>query len=169
MKILIASDAHDRWDYLKLAIEKGNQAGCGTMLFAGDLISPGGVKMLEQFNGPVHIVLGNNEGEIIGLTQWIGVSKNITLHYKFGQSIFTETIAGLRFYMNHFPPFVRNAALAGDYDVCVYGHNHVYAEEVLENGTILLNPGEVQGYKTGVATCMIFDTDTKEVQKVALT
>lgn len=168
MKILIASDSHDRWEYLEEAVDKGNAAGCEAMLFAGDFMSPTGVYILKKFNGPVHFVFGNNEGEIVGLTRSMDASENIKLHYKFGESIFTDTIDGLSFYMNHYPKVVRNAALTGEYDVCVYGHDHIYHEETLENGTILLNPGEIQGFKTGKASCMIFDTETKSGERIEI-
>jgi putative phosphoesterase len=168
MKILITSDSHDRWEYLELAVQEGIKVGCEVMLFAGDFMSPGGVKILEQFSGDVHFVLGNNDGELVGLTRWLDKSKNVTLHYKFGESTLEEEIDGVSFYMNHFPDAVKNAALSGKYDVCVYGHDHMYHEEILGNGTILLNPGEIQGYKTGNSTCMIFDTSTKKVEKIIL-
>ena len=168
MKILITSDSHEQWGYLTEAVKRGNEAGCEVMLFAGDLISPGGLKILETFNGPVHFVFGNNEGEIVGLTRIIDASENITLHYRFGESVMAEVIGGLSFFMQHFPAVAKNAALTGQYDVCVYGHDHVYHEEVLENGTVLLNPGELQGHKTGSVTCMIFDTETKQAEKITL-
>lgn len=138
------------------------------MLFAGDFMSPGGVKILEEFDGLVHFVLGNNDGELVGLTRLLDASKNITLHYKFGQSTLKETIGGLTFYMSHYPDFAKNASLSGNYQVCVYGHDHIYNEETLDNGTILLNPGELQGYKTGIATCMIFNTETMIAEKIEL-
>lgn len=39
MKIAIMSDSHDKWDFLEEAINKVNNEGCATLLFAGDLIS----------------------------------------------------------------------------------------------------------------------------------
>lgn len=168
MKILITSDTHDRWDYLEKAIDAGNTAGCSVMLFAGDFMSPGGVDVLHDFNGSVHFVLGNNDGELVGLTQRLEEDKKTILHYNFGESTMRETFGGLTFYMNHYPDIVRNAAETGKYDVCVYGHDHRYNEEKLNNGTLLLNPGEVQGYRSGIATCMIFETDTKSVEKIIL-
>jgi len=163
MKILITSDSHDRWDYLKLAIEKGKEEGCEVMLFAGDFIAPSGISVLKEFNGQIHFVLGNNDGELVGLTRMLDANENTILHYKFGESTMKEEFGGLKFYMNHYPNIVQNVAKIGEFDVCIYGHNHIYYEEVLENGTILLNPGDIQGHKTGIATCMIFDTQTKKV------
>jgi putative phosphoesterase len=168
MKILITSDSHDRWDYLRKAVEIGNASGCEAMLFAGDLMSPPGLEVLRACKGVVHVVLGNNDGEIGELVKQTQESENIELHYSAGQSIFEEELGELRFYMNHYPSFVKNAANSGKYDVCIYGHDHMYHEEILSNNCFLLNPGEVQGYKTGLPTCMIFDTESTTVEKIAL-
>lgn len=164
MKVLITSDSHDRWDHLTTAVEKGNEAGCEVMLFAGDFISPPGLSILGMFKGDVHFIWGNNEGEKVGLTRKIDAMENVTLH----GDVFEEEMGGLKFYMNHYPEIVRNAAESGKYDVCVYGHDHTYHEETLENNTVLLNPGEVQGFASGTPTCMVFDTATKEVTKIEL-
>jgi len=169
MKVLITSDAHDRWDFLEQAVNQGNVANCEVMLFAGDLISPTGITIMENFNGKVHFVLGNNEGELVKLTRMSDASKNIALHYEYGQSVFDEKIDELSFYMNHYPTFVHNAAQTGKYDVCVYGHDHMYHTEILPNGTLVLNPGALKGDKEGQVTCMIFDTKDKSVQKIELT
>lgn len=168
MKILIASDSHDRWGNLENAINKGNKTECEIMLFAGDFMSPPGINVLEQFNGAVHFVFGNNDGELVGLTQMISASKKITLHYQSGESTLRETFGDLSFFMNHYPNVVRNAAQTNEYDVCIYGHDHLYHEETLANGTLLLNPGELQGYRTGNITCMILDTETLNIEKVKI-
>jgi hypothetical protein len=168
MKILITSDSHDRWDYLGKAVKKGTEAGCEVMLFAGDLVTPSGIKTLEEFPGEVHMILGNNEGEIVGLTRIVDTKPNIILHHDFGESTMELEIDGLKFYMNHYPSYVLNAAKTGKYDVCIYGHDHEYHEEKLENGTLLLNPGEITINKTGTSTCMLFDTKTKSVEKIIL-
>jgi len=164
MKILITTDSHDRWDYLSRAIEIGNDAGCNIMLFSGDFVAPTGVAILTNFNGQVHFVRGNNEGELVRLTRKLDAEANCTFHV----DVMDETFDGLRFYMNHYPDIVRNAALTGNYDVCVYGHNHLYHDEVLDNGTRLLNAGEVCGNRTNTPTAMIFDTTTKTAEKIIL-
>ena len=52
MKIAIMSDSHDRWDYLEQAIEQAmeqaNTGGCELLLFAGDLIAPLRLAVLEK-------------------------------------------------------------------------------------------------------------------------
>jgi predicted phosphodiesterase len=60
MKIAIMSDSHDRWEFLEKAIEIANEEGCSTFLFAGDLIAPPRIALLEKFNGEVKFVWGNS-------------------------------------------------------------------------------------------------------------
>jgi len=163
MKILICSDSHDRWDYLSKAIEIGNSTNCEIMLFAGDFVAPVGARTLDLFNGNVHFVLGNNEGELVNLTRALDKRENVTFH----KDVMEEEFDGLKFYMNHYPYIVENAALSGKYDVCVYGHDHIYHSSTLKNGTRLLNPGEICGNRE-IATCMIFDTETKDAEKIML-
>ncbi|GIW69184.1 MAG: phosphoesterase [Candidatus Parcubacteria bacterium] len=168
MRLLVASDSHDHWPNLARAIVLGKEAGCGAMLFAGDFISPLGVDVLAAFPGPVHFVLGNNDGEGIGLRDRFAEHPNIVFHYHFGESVMEETFEGLAFHMNHYPHLARMAAESGKYDVVVYGHTHEVHEERLPNGSLLINPGAVCGVRASRATAMILDTASKEVDVLDL-
>ncbi|MCR4329768.1 MAG: YfcE family phosphodiesterase [Candidatus Roizmanbacteria bacterium] len=163
MKIAILSDSHDNWEKLKQGVESANKNKCRQLFFVGDLISPPGVSILEQFKGKVFMVFGNNEGEKVALTRLIDTSETITLT----GDIYETTVDGIRFFMNHYPRISELAALSGEFDVCIHGHNHEYRNEKVGN-TRLLNPGEIQGYKTGVSTYIIFDTKVRTVQKITL-
>ncbi len=164
MKVLITSDSHDNWKNLEAAISIGNEQGCEVKLHAGDFVTPAGISLLDKFNGEIHIVWGNNEGEKEGWRIKVSKRDKIT-HY--GDTMEGE-VGSLKFYMNHYPIQAHNAAESGKYDVCVYGHDHEYYDETLPNGTRLLNPGEIVGWKTGVATCMIFDTETGVAEKIVV-
>jgi uncharacterized protein len=163
MKIAIMSDSHDHWQNLTKAIEIANSEKCEIMLFAGDLIAPPGIAVLEKFEGKIHFVWGNNEGERLGMTRMMDASEKITLD----GDVYEGEIAGLRFFMNHYPRHAELAAKAAEYDVVVHGHTHIYREEKIE-GTFLINPGEIQGYRTGKPTFIIFDSETRAVNKIEL-
>ena len=79
MKIAITSDSHDNWTNLEKAVKAANFSKCEQLLFAGDLISPPGVAILEKFEGHVKFIWGNNEGERMGITRKMDVSEKITL------------------------------------------------------------------------------------------
>jgi putative phosphoesterase len=169
MKICIASDSHDNWPALTEAVRLACERGCEVFLFAGDLISPPGVEILARFQGNVHMVLGNNEGELVKLTRLVDATPNVTLHGNLNGGTMELTLDGLRFYMNHYPGNAENAALSGKYDVVIFGHTHEYHEDHMANGVLLINPGEVQGYRTGTPSIIIFDTTTRTLERIDIT
>ncbi len=163
MKIAIMADSHDYYVALENAIKQANEAGCEVLLFAGDLNSPPGVAALETFNGNVEFVWGNNEGEKVVLTRKMDASDKITLH----GDIFEKEIDGVRIFMNHYPRITEIAAHTNLFDLAIYAHNHTFEISDI-NGTILLNPGEIQGHATAEQTFVIFDTETKISEKIII-
>ena len=168
MLIAILSDCHDAWHNLEKAMRVAAERGCEVILNAGDLVSPLMLPYCASFPGHVHHVLGNNEGELIAFTRTVDASQNMTLHGNLNGGTMEMEFGGLRFYMNHYPKNAELAALSGHYDVCVFGHTHEYYDDTTGNGTRLLNPGEIQGFRTGTAGMMIFDTTTKKAERIIL-
>lgn len=163
MKISIISDSHDNWVNMKMAISESNNRGCEALLHAGDLIAPPGIPLLSEFKGDVKFVFGNNEAEKLGLMSKASQFKNIEIC----GDIFEGEIGGVKVFMNHYPKIAQLAAKSGDYDICIFGHTHEVLQDKVGN-TILVNPGEVQGYLSGKATFMVFDTDSREVELIQL-
>jgi len=163
MKISIMSDSHDNWVNLEKAVQISNENSCEYLLFAGDLIAPPQLEILEKFIGKVKLVWGNNEGERVVLTKMMAASVKIELN----GDIFEGELGGIKIFMNHYPRIAELAAKSKEFDLCIFGHTHEYVESKIEN-TILVNPGEIQGYKTGTASFVIFDTESKGVEKIDL-
>lgn len=163
MKIAIMSDSHDRWDNLESAVLKANEFKCKYLLFAGDFMSPPGIPVLEKFAGKVIIVWGNNDGEKVGLTRKFDKSNNIEL----AGDIYEGKIDDLKVFMNHYPANAELAAKSGEYDLVIHGHTHRYRLEKYDQ-TILVNPGEIQGFVTAKAGFVIFDTETKKFDTINL-
>jgi len=67
MKIGIISDTHDDVSNLKIAVSVFNERKVRYVFHAGDYVFPGIVKEFKNFNGKLMGVLGNNDGEKIGL------------------------------------------------------------------------------------------------------
>lgn len=153
------SDSHDNWDKLNAAIDSAHNEDCSVLLFAGDLIAPPGVEILENFNGSVFFVWGNNEMERVGITRMIDASEKVTLSGDFYEGEFD----GIKIFMNHYPKYSELAAKSGEYNLCIHGHTHQLRNETI-NQALLVNPGEIQAYKTGKSTYMIFDTSNKTVE-----
>ena len=157
------SDAHDNWANLEKAIAIVNERGCEVLLFAGDLIAPPGLAVLEQFKGSVKLVWGNNEGEIVGITKMCAASDKLELC----GDTFEGTLGGVRIFMNHYPRLAELAAKSGEFDLSICGHTHEYEERKVGE-CVLLNPGEVQGYKTGEAGFVVWDTERESGERVIL-
>lgn len=143
------SDSHDNWPKLEKAIELANKENCEHLFFAGDLISPTGIPVLAKFNGQVHIVWGNNEGEKMGFINKVSQNENIKLY----GDICEIELQGRKIFMNHYPRISELAAKSGEFDLCIFGHTHDLTDNVI-NGCRLINPGSVAEF------IIIFELDT---------
>jgi putative phosphoesterase len=139
MRIAILSDIHDNvW---KLASALTAVGGADALLCCGDLCSPFIVHQLGRgFAGPIHIVFGNNDGDLYRITANARHYENIRLHGE----LFRGDLDGQRFAMNHYDGIARTLAASGEFDVVCYGHNHVF--DVARMGhTLAINPGAIMG------------------------
>jgi uncharacterized protein len=157
MKIAILSDTHDNIWKLEQAFEK--MVDADAFIHCGDLCSPFVVKRLgEAAKGrPVHIVWGNNEGDIRLICRIAGQYSGLQLHGEFAQL----EVDGLKVAVNHYPEIARPLAASGFYDLVCYGHDHSAHRSVVEKCT-LLNPGELMGLN-GETTFASFDTQSRHV------
>ena len=156
MRVAICSDIHDNIWKLEAALPGMSQANA--LLFCGDFCAPFTlVQLARGFEGPIHAVLGNNDGDQRLLLEKANEAANITLH---GQLAEIE-LGGLQFAINHYPDIARGLAAGDSYDVVCYGHNHELHQEQI-GGTLLINPGEVMG-RFGRSTYAILDTNDRSV------
>jgi putative phosphoesterase len=163
MRLAILSDIHDNIWKLEAALP--HLAGVEAVLFCGDLCSPFTLDRLARGSAgrPVHVVWGNNEGDVRLMVKLIAATGNVTLHGQLAELEFD----GLRVAVNHYPEIARRLAESGAYDLVCYGHDHTAHEERLSNGATLLNPGEVMGLQ-GPSTLALFDTAARAATHVVL-
>lgn len=162
MEIAILSDIHDNVWALASVLPGMQQSE--VMICCGDLCSPFIVGLLaEGFKDrPIHIVFGNNDGDLFRITQNASKFPHVHLHGAF----YEDEIGGKRIAVNHYPDIALGIAVAEKYDVVCYGHNHAFKVEKLGN-TLAINPGAVMGYdplnKTDIpSTFVIYDTVTNK-------
>jgi putative phosphoesterase len=161
MKIAVVSDIHDNVWTLKAALPKLRDAG--VMICCGDLCSPFVIGLMAGgFDGPIHIVEGNNEGDWRRITQQAAQYAHVHLHGEF----FQDEIDGQRVAVNHYPDIALPVAESGKYDLVCYGHNHRFAIEQ-RGDTLTINPGALLGYdpvnKQDIpATFVVYDTHTHQ-------
>ncbi len=158
MKIAILSDIHDNIWRLE-ALLAGLQADL--LLFCGDFCAPFTLAQIaEGFAGPVHVVLGNNDGDKLLLARVASRFPHVTLHGDFADL----ELDGRRVAVTHYPEIGQALAQGGIYDLVCYGHSHQHA--VVQVGrTVQVNPGEVMG-RFGLSTYALYDTATGQAQIV---
>jgi hypothetical protein len=162
MRLAILSDTHDNLWALKDAMPRLAQAD--VVLHCGDLCSPFMLRHLAEGlpNTPLHVVWGNNEGDVLLMTRIAAQHPHLHLHGAFAEL----TLDGARVALNHYPEIAHGLALSGKYDLVCCGHSHKrHAERVGQ--CLWLNPGEIMGL-LGPRTLALFDTATREVTWVTL-
>jgi putative phosphoesterase len=160
MKLAIMSDTHDNIWKIDEALAKMQHAEA--LIHCGDLCSPFVIKHLGKgaAGRPVHIIWGNNDGDVRLICQLAERFQNISLHGAFAELNFS----GLRVALNHYPEIARGLAASGLYDLVCYGHDHQAHVEQLSD-CVLLNPGELMGMY-GKRTFAFFDTLARQAELV---
>ncbi|MDR2551538.1 MAG: metallophosphoesterase [Desulfobulbus sp.] len=163
MRIAVFSDSHDHIAHLRQAVLRANREGAELLIHCGDLISPFMLPYLEQFNGPVHAIYGNNAGDRHLIAGRCAASAgSITHHGDRG----TLVAASWRIAIEHYPKWARSLAASGDFDLICCGHSHVFQAEWLGR-CLLLNPGELLG-KDAPPTFALLDTVDGSVRQISV-
>jgi len=158
VRIAILSDIHDNiWTLA--ALLDGLEAD--VLLFCGDFCAPFTLKQIAAgFAGPIHAVLGNNDGDPLFLGRVASRFEHVTLHGHFAEL----ELDGRRVAVTHWPEIGTALARGGTYDLVCHGHSH---EKMVERHgpTLRVNPGEVMG-RLGTPTYAVYDTGTGEAEIV---
>lgn len=137
MKVAIISDTHDNSPAVVSIITQLNQKQILVAFHAGDIVNPGMVRRFrEHYEGTLHFVFGNNDGELSGLTRLAGESDNLVCHNR----EMDLSLEGKRIFMNHYTYVAKAVAQTGEYDVAIGGHTHEYEVSIIGK-TLFINPG----------------------------
>ncbi len=146
MKICIISDSHDHRDHLRNAVEAGQSLGASAVLHCGDVVAPSTLTVLKNINLPIHVIHGNNTGDLYTLMR-IAEKPEYNIKY-YGQDAAIK-LADRKIFMVHYPHYAQAMATTGDWDLVCCGHDHVTNIEKIDNikgtQTLLVNPGTVGG------------------------
>ena len=157
MRIGVMSDIHDNIWALSDAL--GHLRDCQVLLCLGDLCSPFTISAIaEGFQGPVHVVWGNNDGDKLLITRNADKAGNVTLH---GDVALIE-LGGRPVAMTHYHEVAKAFVGGQAHDLVCYGHNHRLRIERVGRA-VLLNPGEVMG-RYAVHSVAIYETDTGQAE-----
>lgn len=164
MRIAVLSDIHDNVWKLDAALRAIHDADA--MICCGDLCSPFIVHQLGRgFSGPIHIVFGNNDGDLYRITANAQRYPHIHLHGEW----FRGEFDGKRVAVNHYDNIARPVANSGDFDLVCFGHNHIF-ELGYAGHTQIVNPGPIMGAAFAPdaspidvpSTFVLYDTRTGE-------
>ncbi|MDG1892254.1 MAG: YfcE family phosphodiesterase [Verrucomicrobiota bacterium] len=162
MKIAIISDIHDQLTQLERALQASQHTDA--LLCCGDLCSPFVIEALgKTYSMPIHIVFGNNDGDLFRITQKSQGFSHLHLHGELAEL----ELGGVRFGMQHFDNIARLLAASGHFDVVCFGHNHRFELSRVE-ACQLINPGEVHGGLSGQSTMVVYDTEARMAEKIKL-
>ncbi|MEJ2611107.1 MAG: YfcE family phosphodiesterase [Candidatus Thiodiazotropha sp.] len=161
MKVCIVSDSHDHIPLLDAAVESAKSDGAQAVLHCGDVVAPSTLHCLEKYGLPVHVIHGNNTGDLYTLGRLANMDDN-HIHYH-GMDAGIE-LAGRKIFLVHYPHYARAMAATGDWDLVCCGHSHKLSFEKLANirggQTDLVNPGTIGGVGKSQATYVLADLET---------
>ena len=146
MKICIVSDSHDHRGHLAAAVTDAQARGAQAVLHCGDLVAPSTLHAIIPLGLPIHIIHGNNTGDLFHLSR-IAHESNGLIHYYGQDGAFT--LHGRGIFMVHYPHYAKAMALTGDYELVCNGHEHravIERIKTIKGGeTLRLDPGTVAG------------------------
>ena len=161
MKICILSDSHDNRRLLGAAVEHAKAHGAEAVLHCGDVVAPTTLRVLQKYELPVHVIHGNNVGDLYTLGRMAADPGNCIHYHGMDAGL---TLAGRRIFLVHYPHYARAMAATGNWDLVCCGHSHKPAMERLPNlsggETLLLNPGTIGGVGQAPATYILGDLET---------
>jgi putative phosphoesterase len=160
MRIAILSDVHDNiWKLERLLAGLESEA----LIFCGDFCAPFTLAQIaEGFDGPIHVVFGNNDGDQFLLARVAAKFPHVALHGDFAEL----TLDGRQVAVTHYPEIGRALARGGVYDLVCHGHSH---ERLIERDgeALRVNPGEVMG-RFGLSTYAVYDTSSGQAELVVV-
>jgi len=161
MIVALLSDVHDNIWNLERALAQLD--GAEVLIFCGDFCAPFSLEiMARSFSGPIHAILGNNDGDLLMLSNVASRAANITLYRLIGKL----NLGGKEIAFTHYPELAEELVSSGRYDAVFSGHTHQYSHQRLGR-TLWANPGEVMG-RYGEPSYILYDTGTGEALRCRL-
>jgi putative phosphoesterase len=165
MKICILSDSHDHIALLDAAVAEAKALGAEAVLHCGDVVAPSTLHCLEKHALPVHVIHGNNTGDMFTLGRLAADPGSVVQYHGMDAGIY---LGGQRIFLVHYPHYARAMATTGEWDIVCCGHSHTPRQERVPNigggETLMLNPGTVGGVGQAPATYLVGDLGAMEFE-----
>ena len=165
MKVCILSDSHDHISLIDAAVADAKASGAQAVLHCGDVVAPSTLSCLEKHGLPVHVIHGNNTGDLYALTRVSHKPSGVIRYHGMDAGI---ELGGRRVFLVHYPHYARALAATGDWDLICCGHTHKVGIAKLPNllgrQTCVVNPGTIGGVGEAAATWVLGDLDTMDFE-----
>ncbi len=178
MKIGIISDSHDDIENVQESINIFNKNDVEYIIHAGDYIFPGIIKEFAKSNAKLIGILGNNDGEINGITKSF---KDINGELKGERGEIEIDKIKFAIYHGTNPEIKKNMIKSQKYDILICGHTHIQEPEtsgIIPNSssrTFVLNPGSSHRRSNSISKSfeevgqiIILDTQSKKYEFIKL-
>ncbi|MEJ2252351.1 MAG: metallophosphoesterase [Candidatus Lokiarchaeota archaeon] len=168
MKIAVISDTHDNLENISKAVSLMNKKNVDILIHCGDYVSPFTKRRFDGLNDNIkknfYGVWGNNDGDKPFLQRNLGQICQFV-----GRELLTE-FDGKKIYATHDidERVIDAIAKSGEFNIVIYGHTHNSVNKKLDNGVLIVNPGEACGYLSGNASFAIIDTETMEANIIQI-
>ena len=146
MKLCIVSDSHDRADALAQAVGEAKALGAEAVIHCGDLIGAQTVKPALQHGLQVHLIHGNNVGDVQAMHFQMAKSGGLLRYHGADARL---ALGGRRVFVVHYDDYGYAMACTGEWDLVCCGHSHKAearkVRTVHDGESWLVNPGTVAG------------------------
>ena len=146
MKLCIVSDSHDRADALAQAVGEAKALGAEAVIHCGDLIGAQTVKPALVHGLPVHLIHGNNVGDVQAMHFQMAKSGGLLRYHGADARL---ALGGRRVFVVHYDDYGHAMACTGNWDLVCCGHSHQaearQVRTVQDTQAWLVNPGTVAG------------------------
>ncbi len=169
MLVCILSDSHDHIPLIDAAVADARAAGAQAVLHCGDVVAPSTLHCLEKHRLPVHVIHGNNTGDLYAMTRLAHKPGGVVRYHGMDAGI---ELGGRKIFLVHYPHYGRALAVTGDWDLVCCGHSHKLAVERIANirggESVLVNPGTVGGVGNAPATWILANLATLDFEERAV-
>jgi len=161
MRIGVFADSHDHVDNVRHAVEEFNRRNCELVIFAGDFVSTLILPQLRALNCRIVASFGDNEGNRVGMRSGFRILGTL------GDPPFGfRAPDGTRILVTHQFQLLNNDIEGCD--LVVFAHTHRPYVKQMENGPLLVNPGETSGWTYRQPSIAIVETSPLAAEIVRL-
>ena len=164
MQIGIISDTHDNWPALDKVCAHFGDESVNILIHCGDVCAPLTLgHLLDQYDGEIHLVLGNVDGDPFLMATRFADRKNL---HQYGAERAEIELGDRKLAVQHYPSLARGLAATGAYDAVFFGHDHQQHTErrrVSGRDVLLANPGTLSAMGEP-RTFLIYDSESNDVR-----